>query len=336
LDNQRIIDLPWLEDEWQKKLHEAVSDPKELLTLLELDPRLLSQMSIAAQQFKLCVPHSFIMRMQKNDLNDPLLMQVLPIGKEFVSPKNYLNDPLGEQSKNFLPGLLHKYSNRILLVPSVACAVHCRYCFRRNFNYQDNNPGRKGRAQIFDYIRQHSEITEVILSGGDPLTANDRYLSEYIQNIVEIPHVKRLRVHTRFPIVLPERITQGLLKVFQTRLKTVFVLHSNHPNEIDASVAVAVRALQHAGIVVFNQSVLLKGVNDSSRTLTMLSEKLFEVGVIPYYLHVLDKVKGAAHFAVSRKRAKEIMQELLIHLPGYLIPKLVVEEAGKPSKTPIL
>lgn len=330
------MNLPWSENQWQKSLLQAVSDPKELLTLLNLDTRLLSESLEAAKEFKLRVPRGFIARMHKNDVHDPLLMQVLPMGKELISPDDYLADPLHEQAKNVLPGLLHKYSNRVLLLVSGACAIHCRYCFRREFDYASNNPGRKGLTEILNYIRNNPLINEVILSGGDPLMANDHYLSTLLKNMADILHVKRVRIHTRLPVVLPERITAGLIAALQTRLKTIVVIHANHPNELDDSVATAMRTLQNSGVTLLNQSVLLKGVNDCAMILRDLSEKLFSIGVLPYYLHLLDKVKGAAHFAISRNKAKIIMRELTATLPGYLVPRLVEEQPGEQAKTLIL
>lgn len=325
--------LPWTENQWQTSLSEAVSDPKELLALLNLDPHLLCADSAAAKTFKLRVPRQFINRMRKNDLYDPLLMQVLPIQKELHSPPDYLADPLHEEAKNMLPGLLHKYSTRVLLVVSGACAIHCRYCFRREFDYAANNPGRKGWTQAMDYIRTQPLVDEVILSGGDPLMVTDHYLSDLIKGIANIPQIKRLRIHTRLPIVLPERITTSLLQALESRLKCILVIHTNHPNEIDDAVMVAMEALKNTGITLLNQSVLLKGVNDSAVVLRELSEKLFSAGVLPYYLHLLDKVKGASHFAVSRRKAVHIMRELSAALAGYLVPKLVEERAGEASKT---
>jgi L-lysine 2,3-aminomutase len=330
-----LFNLPWPDNVWQKKLSEAVSDPQELFRLLNLPKEHLPS-SLVTKDFKLRVPHGFIARMQKGNLHDPLLMQIMPSDQELISPLDYLLDPLKEQAKNQLPGLLHKYKNRVLLFPSGVCAVHCRYCFRRHFNYAENRLNHEGWKRVVDYICNHKEVNEVILSGGDPLTVNDHYLAECIQRIVDIPQIQRLRFHTRFPVVLPERITKGFIKALQTRLKTVIVIHVNHPNEIDFSLKAAMSALKNAGIMLFNQSVLLKGINDCSATLITLSEKLFEAGVIPYYLHLLDKVQGVSHFEVHRKKAKQIMRILISELPGYLVPKLVVEEAGKAGKTVVV
>lgn len=334
LDHEHVmqkLSFPWSETEWQKSLSEAVVDLEELLTLLNLKG-LLPFAPLVEPSFQLRVPRGFIARMRKADPYDPLLMQVLPLKKELFSPKSYSEDPLQERDKNYLPGLLHKYANRVLVVFSSACAINCRYCFRRHFSYADNNSGRKGWADIFAYIQKHAQINEIILSGGDPLTVNNHYLAAFIQEAEKLTQIKRLRIHTRLPIVLPERITQGFINALNTRLKTIVVIHANHPHEIDETVETAIRALQCAGIVLFNQSVLLKNINDSCEVLKHLSEKLFSIGVLPYYLHLLDKVKGVSHFAVSRQRAKHIMQELATTLPGYLVPKLVEEKAGAHSK----
>lgn len=271
--------------------------------------------------------------MQKNNPSDPLFLQVWPSSKEGLSAADYSLDPLREEDKNQLPGLLHKYSNRVLLIASGACAIHCRYCFRRHFDYAENNPGRKGWSKIFEYIEQNPSVNEVILSGGDPLMMNDQTLTAFVQEITKLTQLKRLRFHTRLPVVIPERITQGFVNALKTRLQTVIVFHFNHPYEIDESVERAVNILQKEGICLLNQSVLLKGINDSSVVLSELSEKLFSIGILPYYLHLLDKVQGSAHFDVSRQKAKSIFQELMAVLPGYLMPKLVEERAGERSKT---
>jgi EF-P beta-lysylation protein EpmB len=326
------ISLPWSESQWQKDLSEAIKDPKELLRLLELDLDLDSDTIAAAKEFQLRTPRGFVARMRKQDINDPLLKQVLPLKQERLTVAGYSADPLGETTVNHLPGLLHKYTNRVLLTVSGACAINCRYCFRRHFDYAKNNPGKMGWQPVWDYIANKAEINEFIFSGADPFVLNDSYLLQLIEKITPIPHVKRLRIHTRLPIVLPERITHGLLNALKTRLQTIIVVHANHPNELDANVAAAMNALSKAGAVLFNQAVLLKDINDSALILRDLSEKLFAMGVLPYYLHLLDKVKGAAHFAVSKKRAKLIMRELMGYLPGYLAPRLVEEKAGAISK----
>lgn len=330
-----IISFPWSETKWQEELSAAVQDPKELLQLLNLDISAY-QNYFADKSFKLRVPRSFVARMQKNNPSDPLFLQVWPSSKEGLSAADYSFDPLQEQDQNQLPGLLHKYSNRVLLITSGACAIHCRYCFRRHFDYAENNPGRKGWNKTFEYIEQHPSINEVILSGGDPLMMNDQTLAAFVQEIAKLTQIQRLRFHTRLPVVIPERITQGFLTALKTRLQTVIVFHFNHPNEIDETVKTALTLLQDAGITLLNQSVLLKGINDCSDVLSQLSESLFKTGVLPYYLHLLDKVQGSSHFAVSRQKAKNIFQELMAKLPGYLVPKLVEERAGERSKTLVM
>jgi EF-P beta-lysylation protein EpmB len=288
------------------------------------------------QQFPLRVPRGFVARMQKGNLEDPLLKQVLPLNQELMPTFGFSKDPLHEKEATKLPGLLHKYRDRVLLTLVSACAINCRYCFRRHFPYEENNPGIEGWNHAIDYIKNNSEIKEVIFSGGDPLILKDMQLQELTQKIAKISHVKRLRIHTRMPIVLPERITDELLHwLTASRLTSIMVVHANHANEIDDSVTIAMDKLLKAGIRVFNQSVLLKGINDSVSALVELSEKLFDAGIIPYYLHMLDRVQGAAHFEVDEKIARNLVWDMMQELPGYLVPKLVREQAGAPAKIPI-
>lgn len=318
---------------WQEELSRAVRDPRELFRLLELNPQYLSETIEAHGDFKLMVPHPYLARMTKGDINDPLLAQVLPAGAELATVPGYNRDPLGESEANPVQGLIHKYHGRVLLIASPACAVHCRYCFRRHFPYQLNQPGRKQWSQALDYIAKDPSIREVILSGGDPLAANDQHLHWLVSEIATIPHVRRLRVHTRFPVVIPQRIDQACLRwLSATHLKVVVVLHVNHPRELDAEVAGAAARMRHAGIDLLNQSVLLRGINDCAQTLADLSEKLHRAGILPYYLHQLDTVQGAAHFAVTGRRLKQLQTQLMERLPGYLVPKFVREEAGASSK----
>jgi len=301
-----------------------------------VDESLIDGSEFARQQFPLRVPRGFVERMEKGDPNDPLLLQVLPIAKELQSHPDFVTDPLGEKAVNPIPGLLHKYHGRVLLTLTSACAINCRYCFRRHFPYQDNKPGRKNLEKALEYIAADESITEVILSGGDPLVADDAYLADLVAALEKISHVKRLRIHTRLPIVLPERITESLLSLLsKTRLQAVLVTHCNHPNEIDPAVEHAMGLLKHHGISLFNQAVLLRGVNASVDVLSRLSERLFDIGVIPYYLHVLDKVDGAAHFDVDEVRAKELIKGVMGRLPGYMVPCLVREVAGAESKVRI-
>lgn len=318
---------------WQSALSKAVTDPEELIRLLELDSSILDQARAASRLFPLKVPHGFIKRMRKGDLSDPLLRQVLPLGLELEIHPGYTSDPLQEKTVNPIPGLLHKYHGRVLLTLTAACGVNCRYCFRRDFPYADNNPGTAGWSQALDYIANDPTICEVILSGGDPLVVSDALLQQFMQKISAIPHITRLRIHSRMPIVLPERITQTLVTLLtETRLQVVMVTHCNHPQELDASVTEAITRLKTAGMTLLNQSVLLKDINDNVDVLTNLSERLFQIGILPYYLHILDKVQGAAHFDLDITIATALHTGMLKRLSGYLVPKLVREQPGAPSK----
>ncbi|HEX5513534.1 MAG TPA: EF-P beta-lysylation protein EpmB [Gammaproteobacteria bacterium] len=320
---------------WQQELAEAVRDPAELLQLLDLDAGLLPAARKAAAQFPLRVPRGFVARMQRGDPNDPLLRQVLPLAAELEPAPGYLSDPVGDLQAMQPGGILHKYHGRVLLVATGACAIHCRYCFRRHFPYAEANAAADHWTAALDYIRSRPEISEVILSGGDPLVLNDRRLAELARALAEIPHLRRLRLHSRLPIVLPSRIDASLLDWFTgTRLTPVLVMHANHPRELDAEVAAATARLRQHGVVLLNQTVLLAGVNDSAETLIELSERLFTLGVQPYYLHALDRVQGAGHFE-SDAVLRTLMPLLRARLPGYLVPQPVREEAGQPNKTPL-
>lgn len=322
-----------LKSPWQIALSEAVTDPKELLETLQLDLAFLPAAQAAAQLFPLRVPRGFIARMEKGNLHDPLLQQVLPLGAELIKTPGFTSDPLFEKKSNPVPGLLHKYYGRVLLTLTGVCGVNCRYCFRREFPYAENNPGSAGWEKALTYIANDKTIKEVIFSGGDPLIMTDQQLNKLITKIKEIPHIKTLRIHSRLPIVLPERITDELINILtSTHLQVVMVVHSNHPNELDNAVAVASKKISSKNITLFNQSVLLKNINDSASTLIELSEKLFSIGILPYYLHLLDKVKGAAHFDVDEITAVNFHQQMMQKLPGYLVPKLVKEKSGAVSK----
>jgi len=320
---------------WQKQLQEAIRCPKTLLKRLQLPVTLAPSASLAGQQFPLLVPEAFLNKIKTGDINDPLLRQVLPIQEELIASTGFGSDPVGEQG-NPQAGLIQKYHGRALLMVNGHCAVNCRYCFRRHFPYEQNRLSKEQWQAVIDTIANDISISEIIYSGGDPLASSDKQLQWLTQRIAHIPHVKRLRIHSRLPVVIPERINDECLHwLSHSALKTVFVLHINHANEIDTALAVAVNKLKSAGVTVLNQSVLLKGVNDSEQVLNTLSETLFENGILPYYLHQLDKVAGAAHFAVSEARAKALHQHLLATLPGYLVPALVSEIAGASSKTPL-
>ncbi|MCX7116917.1 MAG: EF-P beta-lysylation protein EpmB [Legionellales bacterium] len=320
---------------WQKNLAEGFSSSTELLHHLQLSASMAN--ADAQKQFKTRVPRGFVARMKIGDRYDPLLLQVLPVTEELVVTEGFVTDPLSEATYNPKNGLIQKYHGRVLLTFTGACAIHCRYCFRRYFPYVDNNPGREGWREVLDYIAKDSAIHEVILSGGDPLLAKDAMLSELLVSLDEIPHLRTLRIHTRLPVVLPERVNDSLIKVFlESRLQKVVVLHSNHPQELDATVEIACQTLRKAGCHVLNQTVLLAGINDNAGILVELSERLFSFGVLPYYLHLLDKVQGTAHFEVQTEHALDIFHQLQRLLPGYLVPKLVREEAGSPHKTLVI
>jgi EF-P beta-lysylation protein EpmB len=320
---------------WQSQLATAVRSVTELLEILEIDTERCKALP-AGSDFPLRVPHSFIRRMATGDINDPLLRQVLPTQAENRSPPGYHHDPLHERDSMPVPGLLQKYRGRALLTITGACGVHCRYCFRRHFPYTDANPLPGRLEQSIAWLQRHPDVTELILSGGDPLTLSDEHLQELSCRLDAVPRLHTLRIHTRLPVVLPARIDAGFLAwVKRQRSRLVMVIHCNHPNEIDAEVTDAMQRLGRAGVILLNQSVLLRGVNDSGGTLVRLSEALFTAGVLPYYLHQLDRVWGAAHFEVTDAVARNLLAEMQAALPGYLVPRLVREVPGYTGKMPL-
>ena len=322
---------------WQQLLADAISDPAELCAVLGLDPALVLPAIQAAKGFALRVPRSYVARMRYGDPADPLLLQVLPLAAELEQTQGFVSDPVGDMERRAAPGLLHKYHGRALLIATGACAVHCRYCFRRHFPYGEESALQQGWQPALERLRADTSIGEVILSGGDPWSLSDRRLKQLTDALHAIPHIRRLRIHTRYPIVLPERIDSGLLDwLREVRLQKVVVMHANHAREIDASVRQACARLAGVGVTLLNQAVLLKGVNDSVDALAELSEALFETQVLPYYLHVLDKVQGAAHFDMPEARALQLHRDLTARLPGYLVPRLVREVAGAPAKTAVI
>jgi EF-P beta-lysylation protein EpmB len=323
--------------DWKAELSNCISSIDELLNQLGLKAEDLNATEQAASQFPIKVPQPFVKLMEYGNPKDPLLKQVLPITSELQVNSNFSTDPVGESSFNPVPGIVHKYRNRVLMIISPNCAINCRYCFRRHFPYENNRQSKQQWLKALDYLKTKPEINEVIYSGGDPLAANDNFLSWLTGEIESIKHIKRLRIHTRLPVVIPSRIDDPLLNwLSNTRLKTTVVLHINHANEIDIALSQGVDRLKQAGILVLNQSVLLKGVNDNSHQLTCLSEKLFDAGILPYYLHMLDPVQGASHFDVPEAQAVEIFNQIQSELPGFLVPKLVQERAGETSKSLIL
>ncbi|CAG69005.1 MULTISPECIES: EF-P beta-lysylation protein EpmB [Acinetobacter] len=332
-----MINYLYQEQNWQSQLSDLIIDPFELLDQLDISSeQLLSGAILASDTFKLRVPRAFVNKMQKADPFDPLLLQVLPHHLELEDHPEFVTDPLGEEEANQLPGVLHKYQSRFLLTLTGACAVHCRYCFRRHFPYQENLPKNNDWPQIQNYIQQHPLINEVILSGGDPLTLTNHKLKIWIERLESLPQVKILRIHSRVPIVIPNRIDEELLSLLEnSRLRIIMVVHSNHAAELDDFTCNQLHKLSLRNVTVFNQAVLLKGVNDSAQTLIELSQRLFDARVMPYYLHVLDKVKGAQHFDLESSKVDSLYKEVLAGLPGYLVPKLVREIAGEKNKTPL-
>lgn len=325
------------EQNWQSQLSDLITDPLELLNLLELSTdQLLSGAILASEQFKLRVPRAFVGKMNIRDPLDPLLLQVLPHHLELEEHPEFVTDPLGEEAANQMAGVLHKYQSRFLLTLTGACAIHCRYCFRRHFPYQENLPKNDDWENIKQYIEQNPHINEVILSGGDPLTLNNRKIALWLERLASLPQIKILRIHSRVPIVIPNRIDDELISILKnSRLRIVVVVHSNHAAELDDFTCSKLLQLSLHHITVLNQAVLLKGVNDSAETLNELSLRLFDARVMPYYLHVLDKVKGAQHFDLDSSEIDQIYSDVLASLPGYLVPKLVREIAGEKNKTPL-
>lgn len=321
---------------WQAEMARAITQPAELLRVLALDPALLPAAERAAERFPLRVPRGFVARMRRGDPDDPLLRQVLPLAAELDDADGFGSDPVGDLAARAAPGLLHKYAGRALLVVTAACGVHCRYCFRRDYPYADSGARAGDWRAALEHITADTSIREIILSGGDPLALANPRLRALIEQLDDITHLQRLRIHSRQPVVLPERIDDELLEIIAgSRLQQVMVLHVNHANEIDAALGDACRRLRQTGITLLNQAVLLAGVNDSVKTQSQLCERLFAVGVLPYYLHLLDRVQGAAHYEVPTERALTIMELLRAELPGFLVPRLVREEAGAAAKSPV-
>ncbi|WP_281400876.1 EF-P beta-lysylation protein EpmB [sulfur-oxidizing endosymbiont of Gigantopelta aegis] len=310
--------------------------PLELLEHLNLSPEALQFSEAAAQDFHFKVPLAYVNKIQSGDPTDPLLLQILPVQAELNSHPDYVRDPLAEANSLFQPGLLQKYHGRALLLVTPSCAINCRYCFRRHYPYEDKGYLAKQMHKNIQLIQQDDSISEVILSGGDPLSLSDARLAELIAQLETIPHLQRLRIHTRFPVVEPQRVTAKLLQLLSsTRLSVIMVLHINHAQEIATDTAAALKKLQEQQIILFNQSVLLKGVNDDVQVLKTLSETLIKHHIVPYYLHMLDHVQGSAHFEISDAVAIRLHQQLREILPGYMLPRLVREVAGEKSKLDI-
>lgn len=319
---------------WQLAIRDTITDPHELLTLLGLQSDLLVGAQRAGKLFALRVPRGYAARMRPGDPHDPLLRQVLPLGEETAAQPGYTRDAVGDLASTRAGGILHKYHGRALLITTGACAVHCRYCFRRHFPYAEVNAKRNAWRDALVQIGADTSLREIILSGGDPLSLTDSRLAELSNALDKIGHLQRLRIHTRTPVVLPERVDDALLDWLRnSRLQTIVVIHANHAQELDANVGAALARLRSVGATLLNQSVLLRGVNDDARVLADLSERLFKLGVLPYYLHLLDKVEGTGHFDITESHARVLWEELAGLLPGYLVPRLAREVSGRDSKT---
>jgi EF-P beta-lysylation protein EpmB len=319
---------------WQEAVKDAVRDAYELCRLVGLSPRYAAEAARAAGDFPVFAPRGYIARMRPGDERDPLLLQVLPLKQELDSHEGFGPDPVGDLAAAKSPGLLHKYRSRVLMVTTSACAVHCRYCFRRHFPYSDAPHSPNQWSAALEQIAGDPSLREVILSGGDPLMLVDDHLAELIGRLAGIDHVRRLRIHTRLPVMIPNRVTGKLLALLRsTRLVPIVVIHANHARELDASVADSLAALADTGIPLLNQSVLLAGINDDVETLAELSERLVDLRVMPYYLHQLDRVAGAAHFEVSEARGLRLIEQLRARLSGYAVPRYVRETAGAPGKS---
>lgn len=322
--------------DWKRLWRDAIRDPRELIALLGLDGLVPGLSAEAAEQFPLLVPRGFVARMGHGDPHDPLLRQILPLDEELRPMPGFGLDAVGDAAAKAATGVLHKYRGRALLIATGSCAVHCRYCFRRHFPYAEETAAAGQWREAVDAIRADASIDEVILSGGDPLSLATPKLAELTAQLAAIPHLRRLRIHTRLPVVLPERVDAELVGwLAALPWPTVVVLHANHANEFDASVDAALARLRQAGAILLNQAVLLRGVNDSVDALAALSERGFAAGALPYYLHQLDRVAGAAHFEVDDETALSLHAMLMGRLPGYLVPKLVREVAGDAGKRPL-
>ena len=321
---------------WQRSWREAVTDARELLALVGLADRADELLAGRDTGFPLRVPRGFVARMRRGDPADPLLLQVLPRPAELAAAAGFTTEAVGDGAALAATGVIRKYAGRALLVATGSCAIHCRYCFRRHFPYAEETAAAARWREALDHIAGDPTIEEVILSGGDPLSLSNARLAELTDGLAAMAHVRRLRIHTRLPVVLPERIDEGFVAwLAALPLERVVVLHANHANELDGSVDAACRALRDAGAILLNQAVLLRGVNDDADVLAALSDRLMACGILPYYLHQLDRVAGAAHFEVDDARALELADLLRARLPGYLVPRLVREIAGADSKTPL-
>ena len=328
---------------WQQQMRTSIRDLKTLQKALDLAPpsatigdqsNSAGTAADAEASFSVFAPQPFVDRIERGNALDPLLLQLLPTAAENQSPEHFSLDPLAEADAVLTEGVLKKYAGRALFIVTGACAIHCRYCFRRHFPYSENSVDSSKWDQAIDAIAADPQIEEVILSGGDPLTVVNATLKKLFVKLESVTHLKRIRIHTRLPIMIPNRVTNELIEIFSGSSKQqVMVIHSNHANEIDDQVAAALQKLSRAGVTLLNQSVLLAGVNDSAEALIDLSKRLLATGVMPYYLHQLDEVVGAAHFEVPVERGVELISEMRAALPGFAVPRYVKEIPGQPNKT---
>lgn len=331
--NQQNLSANSSSEEWQHYVATAVKNLNDLAKYFNKSASDWLNGLDAQKAFNLMVPTPYLNRINPDDANDPLLLQILPKQEEMQTVSGYVLDPLAEGQFNPQKALVHKYKSRVLVIASGSCAINCRYCFRRHFPYGDNHLAQSEWQNLLDYVKEHPEINEVILSGGDPLMMKDKQLAARVQALEALPQITRLRIHTRLPVVIPQRVNDEMLQwINNTRLKVVVVLHINHANEIDATVSQAALKLKEAGVTLLNQGVILKGINDSVSAQVNLSERLFAANIMPYYIFTLDPVQGAAHFDVSIEQAQELMGQVAAELPGYLVPKLAKEVPGEKAK----
>jgi EF-P beta-lysylation protein EpmB len=319
---------------WHQSLADSIRDAGELVKRLQIEHQLTPDVIAAAKQFPVMVPKSYLQRMSVGDIHDPLLRQVLPVDDEMRIVAGFTSDAVEDSTFRTTPGLIRKYHGRALMIATGSCAVHCRYCFRRHYPYNQEPRRLDDWAPTFEALAEDSSISEVLLSGGDPLMLTDQRIDELLGRLEEIDHLQRIRFHTRLPIVLPDRVTKSLInRLLNSRLTPIFVVHANHSNEIVGDCSDALRRLVRSGVTVLNQAVFLKGVNDSVEALVNLSESLINLGVMPYYLHQLDRVAGTAHFEVEMNRGRELVREIRKQLPGYAVPRFVAEIPNEPHKT---
>lgn len=332
-----ITRTPGSRQDWRQSIRKSIRQIEPLIDALDASSSSVSASQQAHEQFSTLVPMHWLDRVDRSDPDDPLLRQVLPVADETRVVPGYSTDPVGDASARRNGGIVHKYHGRALLIATGACAINCRYCFRRHYPYSKHNASRDQWSAAMAYLTANKDISELILSGGDPLMLSTERLAPLLEQLATLKHIRSLRIHTRIPVALPDRVDDALTELLsQWQQRLVIVIHSNHANELDQQVADSLDRLRRAGGRLFNQAVLLKGVNDQWPLLAALSHRLFDLGVQPYYLNLLDRAAGTAHFDVDQETAVQIMRQLMTHLPGYLVPKLVREQAGERYKLPVL